>query len=229
MNYKSITLAACIAMAPLMTYAGGMPDDPLLTMFKADKLEWRDSNEGSLLVWEIDAWVGKDLDKLWIKSNGESIDGKTEGNEIDVLYSKAISPFWDMQMGMRHEFKSTPTQDWVGIGVMGVAPYLFEVDANVFVNEDSNVNARLSAEYEYLFTQKVILVPNFEMSLYSKDDNVRGIVSGFSSMELGLRLHYQIKPEFSPYIGVNFDKKFGNAVVHSASETQLLAGLSFWF
>jgi copper resistance protein B len=132
-------------------------------------------------------------------------------------------------MGFRHEFKPQPGEDWVGLGFMGVAPYLFEIDANIFINEDSNVNARLDAEYEYMFTQQVILVPNIEMSFYSDDDNARGIVSGLATAELGFRLHYQIKREFSPYIGINFEKKYGNSVIEESSETQLVAGLSFWF
>lgn len=229
MKLKILTLISLMAATPFMANAGGMEDDPLLTMVKADKLEWRDSDEGTLMVWELDAWIGKDLNKLWIKSNGESLDGSVEANEVDVLYSKAISPFWDLQMGLRHEFKPQPAQDWVGIGVMGLAPYLFEIDANVFINEDSNINARLDAEYEYMFTQKVVLIPNIEMSFYSDDDNARGIVSGLASAEMGLRLHYEIKRELSPYIGVNLEKKFGNSTVESTSETQLLLGLSFWF
>lgn len=229
MNLKKIYLAGLLAMAPLASYAGGISDDPLLTMVKADKLEYRDSDEGNLLVWEFDAWVGKDLNKFWLKVTGESLDGEVESNEVDLLYSRAIAPFWDIQMGLRHEFKPEPTEDWVGIGFMGVAPYLFEVDANIFINEDSVVNARLDAEYEYMFTQKVVLVPNIELSLYSDDDNARGIVSGLASAELGLRLHYEIKREFSPYIGLNYEKQFGNSVIEASSATQLVAGLSFWF
>lgn len=229
MNLKKISLAGFMAMAPLTSYAGGISDDPLLTMVKADKLEFRDSDEGNLVVWEFDAWVGKDLNKFWIKVTGESLDGDVESNEVDLLYSRAISPFWDVQMGIRHEFKPEPTADWIGIGFMGLAPYLFEIDANIFINEDSVVNARIDAEYEYMFTQKLVLVPNLELSLFSEDDNARGIVSGLSSAELGFRLHYEIKREFSPYIGINFEKKYGNETVEESNETQFLTGLSFWF
>lgn len=226
-----------LSMLPLMlaaismnSLAAGMgADDPLLFYVKADKFEVRDTDEGSLQVWEFDAWLGKDLDKLWIKSSGERHKGEVESNEIDILYSKAISPYWDLQMGLRHEFRPKPAENSIGIGVMGVAPYLFEVDANVFINDDGDLNARLDAEYEYLFTQRIILVPNLELEFNSDDDNARGIVSGLSAAELGLRLHYEFKREFSPYIGINYEKKFGNSVVSESSETQFLAGLSFWF
>jgi copper resistance protein B len=229
-NTTLFLLPLMLATLSTNSPAAGMgADDPLLFYLKADKLEVRDTDEGSLQVWELDAWLGYDLDKLWIKSSGERHKGEVESNEIDILYSRAISPFWDLQMGLRHEFRPKPAEDSIGIGVMGVAPYLFEIDANVFVNEDGDLNARLDAEYEYLFTQRLVLVPNLELDFNSADDNIRGVVSGLSTMELGLRLHYEIKREFSPYIGINYEKKFGNSVVPKSSETQLLAGLSFWF
>ena len=223
-------LAGALSITSGLSHAGEIgADDPLLTYVKADKFEWRDSDEGNLLVWEFDAWIGRDLNKLWIKLSGESLDGDTESNEIELLYSKAISAFWDLQIGLRHELEPTPEQDWIGLGFMGVAPYMFEVDTNLFINEDSLVNLRLDAEYEYMFTQKVVLIPNVEFSLYSDDDIPRGIKSGLSLAELGLRLHYEFKREFSPYIGINYEKKFGNSDIEESSETQFIAGISFWF
>ena len=228
MKIITFLLACLLAVASFSSSAGGVSDDPLLMYFKADKLEWRDSDEGDLLVWELDAWIGKDLNKLWIKSRGEHLDSDTERSEIDVLYSRAISPFWDLQMGLRHEFRPKPTQDWLGFGFKGIAPYLFEVDTNIFVNDDSQINARLEIEYEYMLSQKLVLVPNLELSIYSDNDNDREIASGLSLAELGLRLHYEIKRDFSPYIGINFEKKFGNSEVEESSESQLVLGLSFW-
>jgi len=226
-----------LCMLPLMlvtmsinSLAAGMgADDPLLFYLKADKFEVRDSDEGSLQVWELDAWLGHDLDKLWLKSSGERHRGEVERNEIDILYSKAISPYWDLQMGLRHEFRPKPAEDSIGIGVMGLAPYLLEIDANAFVNDDGDINVRLDVEYEYLFSQRLVLVPNLELDLNSDDHNTRGIVSGLSAAELGLRLHYEIRRELSPYVGINYEKRFGNASLQESSETQLLAGLSFWF
>jgi len=227
-NLNKTLAAIIIATTSLNVSAGEMSDDPLITYFKADKLEVRDSDEGSIAVWEFDAWIGRDLEKVWIKYSGERVDGSVESSQIDILYDKAISPYWDVQYGIRQVIDPNG-QTWVGAGFMGVAPYLFEIDANAFVNDDGNINLRLDAEYEYMLTRKVVLVPNFEASVFTKEDNANGIVSGFASAELGLRLHYEFKREFSPYIGVNLEKRFGNNVIPTSSETQWLAGLSFWF
>ena len=118
---------------------------------------------------------------------------------------------------------------------MGVAPYLFEVDASLFVNDDDLFNARLDVEYEYMFSQRLVLIPNLEMNLYSDDDETRGIGSGLSNVELGLRLHYEIIREISPYIGINYEKNFGDSADfisdagEEVSDTQVVAGVSFWF
>lgn len=215
--------------------AGMGADDPLLFYLKADKLEVRDTDEGSLQVWEFDAWLGKDLNKLWIKSSGERHDGEVESNEIDILYSKAISPYWDLQMGLRHEFRPKPEEDWIGIGFNGLAPYLFEIDVSLFINDDSVASFDLEAEYEYMFTQRVILVPTLEMNFLSDDEPTKGTGSGLTVAELGFRVHYEIRREFSPYIGINYEKKFGDTADFveadggESSETQFLLGLSFWF
>ena len=235
MKINLIVISLIVGALPVATFAGGLSDDPLLTYFKADKFELRDTNEGSAFVWEIDAWLGKDLNKLWVKSGGERVSGETESNEIDLLYSMGVSSFWDFQIGLRHEFKPDSSENSLGVGFMGVAPYLFEVDASLFVNDDDLFNARLDVEYEYMFSQRLVLIPNLEMNLYSDDDETRGIGSGLSNVELGLRLHYEIIREISPYIGINYEKNFGDSADfisdagEEVSDTQVVAGVSFWF
>lgn len=215
--------------------AGGMDDDPFLFMLKVDKLELRDVDEGTALVWDAQAWAGKDLNKLWIKSEGEQVDNEIEEGDVEVLYSRAIAPFWDLQAGWRHDFHPTPSRDWAAFGVKGLAPYLFEVDATAYAGESGRLAASLDVEYEYMFTQKLILTPELEMNFYSKDDEAVGIGSGLSAMEAGLRLRYEIVREFAPYIGVNWWRKFGNTADYAKAEggesgdAQFVAGFRLWF
>ena len=229
------TVAIIAALLPVSSFAAGLSDDPILTYFKADEFEWRDADEGTSFVWEFDAWLGRDLDKFWVKSEGERVGGKTETSEIDLLYSIGVSTYWDLQIGLRHEFKTDSSENSIGVGFLGLAPYLFEIDASLFVNDDELFNARVEAEYEYLFSQQLVLVPKLELSLYSDDDEAKGIGSGLSDVELSVRLHYEVIREVAPYIGINYEKKFGNTADflsnagEDTSDTQLLAGVSFWF
>ncbi|WP_456447256.1 copper resistance protein B [Thiolapillus sp.] len=216
-------------------FAGGMNDDPFLFMLKMDKFELRDADEGTVLVWDAQAWAGKDLNKLWLKSEGERGEEGTEEGNVEVLYSRAIAPFWDLQAGWRHDFRPTPDRDWAAFGVKGLAPYLFEVDATAYVGESGRMAAALSVEYEYLFTQKLILSPELEMNLYSKDDEAVGVGSGLSDLQLGLRLRYEIVREFAPYIGVNWWNKFGKTADYAeaaggeTSDVEFVAGFRLWF
>ncbi|HCE39109.1 MAG TPA: copper resistance protein CopB, partial [Alcanivorax sp.] len=128
-----------------------------------------------------------------------------------------------------------PNRDWASFGVQGLAPYLFESEATLFVGEEGLTNLRLEAEYEILFTQKLILVPAVEANFYGKEDEELGIGEGLTDIEAGLRLRYEIRREFAPYIGVNWERQFGDTAAKTrgagddVSETTLVAGVRFWF
>ena len=122
MKFNLKVASLIIASLPVSSFAAGTSDDPLLTYFKADQFELRDTNGGSVFVWEFDAWLGKDLNKFWIKSEGERIKGETESSEIDLLYSIGVSSYWDFQLGLRHEFKPDSSENSLGVGFLGTAP-----------------------------------------------------------------------------------------------------------
>lgn len=222
-----------IGFFPSVFAAGA--DDPLLYKVMIDKLEVRNTDGSNPLVLDADAWVGYDLNKLWLKTEVEYVDDGAEEAEIQFLYSRALAPFWDFQVGWRRDIKPEPSRDFLALGFRGLAPYLFDVDAEVFVGESGQLGARLDAEYEYLFSQKLILSPEVEINLYSKDDKEVGIGSGLSDMELGLRLRYEVRREFAPYIGVNWTKIFGQTADFAREEgektddVQIVAGVRIWF
>jgi copper resistance protein B len=210
-------------------------DDPLLVLAILNQLEMRDTGGDDTLSWDGQGWIGKDLRKLWIKTEGERTGGVTDESELQFLYSKAIARYWEFQVGVRHDFEASPSQSWAVIGVQGLAPYFFETDAALFFGESGQTALRLETEYELLFTQRLILTPEIEVNFYGQDDANIGVGSGLSDLELGLRLRYEIRREFAPYIGVNWSKLFGNTADfatiagESTSETQLVIGLRAWF
>ncbi|MCB1727488.1 MAG: copper resistance protein B, partial [Gammaproteobacteria bacterium] len=152
-----------------------------------------------------------------------------------ALYSRAIAPYWDLQVGWRHDIRPKPDRDWLAIGFEGLAPYWFEVDAAAFIGEGGQVGARLEAEYEWMFTQRWVLSPELKVNLHTKNDEATGTGSGLSDTELGLRLRYEIRREFAPYIGVNWVKKYGNTADFARDEgedtddVQFVAGVRAWF
>ncbi len=228
------SIALAISLATPMTQASSK-DDPVLTKFMLDKFEVRNADGSNPLVWEGEAWIGQDLNKLWFKSGGERVDGKIEESETELLYSRAIAPFWDVQAGIRHDEVEDESRDYATIGIKGLAPYYFETDASVSFGKNGQTKLNASAEYELMFSQKLILSPEIEVNAYGKDDIAMGVGSGLSNVEAGLRLRYEIKREFAPYIGVNWNKKFGTTADiaqsngQDSSDTQLVAGVRAWF
>lgn len=230
----TIALATTALLLPPSVWAAG-EDDPLLYKVSVDQLEYRDTNGPNPLVWAVDGWIGKDLNKLWIKTEGERINGTTEELEVQALYSKAITPFWDLQVGWRHENLPTPDRDWAVIGFQGLAPYLFEVNTALFVGESGRTAARLEAEYEIMLTQRWVLSPEIELNLLGKSDPERGLGSGLTNTELGLRLRYEIRREFAPYIGINWSKLYSDTANYARAESekteggQFVIGIRAWF
>ena len=129
-----------------------------------------------------------------------------EASQNDLVYSRAIAPFWDLQAGIAYDKNSDDSRTWGEIAIAGLAPYFFEARAALLLNSEGNIGLRLDLEYEALITQKLILTPSLEADFYTKDDPVMRTGSGLSSMEAGLRLRYEIIREFAPYIGVNWSR-----------------------
>jgi copper resistance protein B len=214
-----------------------MHDDPTLAMFKADQLE-RDFGSGKGGAWEAEGWIGRDFDKFGWRTEGEHASGATDAR-VEAFWDHAFASFWDWQLGLRHDFgasfgRNLPERDWVAFGVQGLAPYGVEIETTAYLGDGGRLAARFRAEYELLLTQRLILQPQLELNLYSRRDPARAVSSGLSDAEFGLRLRYEIRREFAPYVGIVWKHRSGGNVgvapvfVDDAG-AQFVAGLRFWF
>jgi copper resistance protein B len=209
-------------------------DDPLLSRIMLDQIEAREDDKAAL---EIDAWVGKDLHKAWFKVDWVSEDGEIETAELQALYSRAISAYWDLQLGVRHDFELDydEAENWAVIGLQGLAPYFFDVDAALYVGDGGNTALRFEAEYELLITQRWVLIPEIELNLYDQNHDQRGIGSGLSEAEFGLRLAYYFRREVAPYVGYYREQAFGNSHDYAEQagvephQSTWVAGFKLWF
>lgn len=201
-----------------------------------DQVEYtRSRRGGSGLAWDVQGWVGRDYNRLWVKSEGERQGGKTEDGRLELLYSRPVAAFWDLQAGLRHDFGEGPRRNWLALGVQGVAPAWFDVEATAYVGNSGRTALRLNAEYQFLLTQRTFLAPEVEANFYGKSDRARGIGSGLSDVSFGVRLRHELRREFAPYIGVNFRRLVGDtaSLARSAGEPvndrQLVVGVRSWF
>lgn len=211
-----------------------MDDTASFGMVLLDQLEWRKVDDRSALLWGGQAWYGDDYNKIWFKAEGERVGGEVEGSN-ELLWDRLFARWWNVQAGVRHDFGEGPSRTWAAFGVQGLAPYWFEVEATLYVGDEGRSAARFGGEYELLLTQRLILQPEIEFNLYGKDDPENGIGSGLASADVGLRLRYEIRREFAPYLGLAWSQKFGGtadlsrAAGHDTSDLQFVAGLRMWF
>ncbi len=201
-----------------------------------DQLETRIHHGRNGYGWDAQAWIGGDIDKLWIETEGEgAFDEKPEQVEVQFLWNRAISPWYDIRAGLRYDFQPDPERGYLVLGLQGLVPYLFELDAATFVSERGDLSARVEAEYELLLTQRLILQPRAEINFAAQDVRELEVGSGVSSAELDLRLRYEIVREVAPYVGVSYERKFGQTADFARDEGEdvddviFVIGLRAWF
>ena len=204
-----------------------------LYFLQAERFEYQSSGAG---LFEGQGWVGGDYQRFWVKTEAEYEEGGrlTEG-EIQGLYSRPVSPLFDFQAGVRQDVAPGTRRTFGVVGVQGLAPYWFELDASLFVSHEGDVSARLEAEYELRFTQRLILQPRAELNFAVQEVEKFAIGAGLNTAELGMRLRYEIRREFAPYVGVSWTRAAGGTADlwrqagEDPSRASLVAGLRLWF
>jgi copper resistance protein B len=185
--------------------------------------------------WDAQGWVGGDFDKLWIKSEGAKLGGKPQEFKIEALWAHAILPFWDTQLGLRHDRGGGPSRQWAAFGVQGLSPYWFDVELTGYVGEEGRTALRLKTEYDLYFTQRLILKPEMELNAYGKPDHARQLGSGLADGRFELRLRYEFTRRFAPYVGYVYGRKFGASAAlerqagNAAIDHRAVAGIGILF
>ncbi|MBB4632210.1 copper resistance protein B [Sphingosinicella soli] len=224
------TMAA--ARAALYKETGGMTVNKTII----DRLETGLGQGHETYLWDVQGWIGRDIDKFWWKTEGEgAFGGALESAEVQALWSRAIGPFFDLQAGVRYDIRPEPDRAHAVIGIQGLSPYKFEVDAAAFISTKGDVTARIEAEYDQRLTQRLILQPRLEVEFSAQDIPEYGIGAGLSAIEAGARLGYEITPRMRPYIGVEWHGKIGDTADYAriagedTDTLRWLVGVRAWF
>lgn len=240
-----IALACTILSSPARTEEiSPVEDSPIRGYFLIDQLEYATSRytDGSAnddaLRLNTSAWIGGDYHRVWLYTEAtKPKKDKIEDLDVQLLYGTLVAPFWDLQVGLRYAkpLSGGPSRQYAVLGVQGLAPYRFGVQAATFVSEDGDLSARAEIEYELLLTQRWILQPRFATNIALQKVEEQGVGRGLNDIELGLRLRYEIKREFSPYVGISWHNRYGDAAQFARDSGErvggwnLLAGIHAWF
>lgn len=211
-----------------------MNDTAIFAKVLVNELEWQRADDADVTAWDTHAWIGGDYHKLWLKTEGEHAEGETEARH-ELLWDRIVGRWWSAQVGVRHDMHEVSDRTWFAVGVQGLAPQWFEIDATLYLGGQGRTALRTSIEYELLLTQRLILQPQLEFNLYGTDDPDNGIGSGLSDVEAGVRLRYEIRRKFAPYVGVEWSKAFGKTADFAREENRetddvrVVAGVRAWF
>ena len=212
-----------------------MDDDALFGRVLIDQLEQMHSSDGNGQLWEGEAWYGNDRDKAWLRTEGERRSGTLEDADVEAFWNHNVGAFWSTQLGARQDFGAGPGRSWAAFGIEALVPYWFEVEATAYAAPSGRTAGRLRAEYELLFTQRLILQPEAEVNLYGRDDPRRRIGSGLSDVQFGLRLRYEFRREIAPYVGVSLTRRTGVTADYAredrlpVTDRQIVLGIRLWY
>ena len=203
-------------------------------MFNVAEAQFREGRDG--FEWDAAAWYGGDINRLWLKSEGEGeFGGPVEQAEVQALYSRAIGPYFNLQGGDRDDFEPAPSRASADIGVEGRAPSFFDIEGTLFLSHKGEFLARAEASYDQRITQRLILQPNVEINFAAQDIPELRLGAGLTEIEAALRLRYDIRREFAPYVGVQYRRSFGDtrrflrAAGEDAGGWSFVTGIRAWF
>jgi len=209
------------------------PAETRYSFVQVERLEYHENLDNTL--WDIQAGYGGDYHAFRLKTEGELDGGSAEYSELQLLYNRAWTAYFDLQFGVRlADFDDSDVIAAVA-GIQGMAPYRVEVDAGVFLSEDGDLLIRGEIERDFLLNEQLVLQPRAEVNLAFQDVPEIGIGSGISELAIGLRLRYEISRKFAPYIGAEWARSFGDtadfmrALGQDSSDTTFIAGVRFWF
>lgn len=215
-----------------------MMSSPNLWSVDAEKLElahddFAQQNSGQ---YELKLWYGNDYNRLYLNTSGEFAQNDLEQASTSLIWWRPFSPYWNTTFGLKQDYDADSTdQTWLGFGVSGLAPYWFDVEASVYGALTGHSQLQLNASYDLNISQKWVLQPEVELLAYGKTDVQHRYGAGLAEIKSGLRLRYEITPQFAPYIGLEHERFVGKTaklykdLEDDRSSRKILLGLRFWY
>lgn len=216
-------------------------DQERQSYFLADLLEHRWTRDQDLLRWDVFGWYGGDYNRIWFKSEGRQVTAAGSGGyaEAQLLYGRLISPFLDLQAGIRRDQlwandSGSPSRSFAVLGLQGLVPYRFDIEPTLYLSDDGDVSARATAVYDMYLSQRLILQPRLEGNAASRGREKFGVGAGLNDVEIGLRLRYEIRREFAPYLGISWGRSYGDSAEYLRRQSEdvdvfaLIAGIRMW-
>lgn len=243
---RRICTTACALTLVASAFATALPSRAeeeqreLFTSLVIDQLEHRWQEGDNAARWDVEGWAGGDTNRVWMRGEGEQrTSGPSRGDlEIALFYGRHVAAFWDLLVGVRQDVvygaRRNRERTLFALSAEGLAPYRIELEPSLYVSDDGDVSARLTATTDWFVTQRLIAQPRVEINAAASDARAYGVRSGVNDIELGLRLRYEIRREIAPYLGVSWVRRLGDTAEFARSQgdrksdTAVVLGLRLW-
>jgi len=231
----AVTDAMRAAAYPEGVHGHAAHDHAMRGFALVEKFEWRDGPAGGAPVWDLSGWLGGAVDRLWFRTDGERSDAEISEGDVELFWGHAVSRWWDTVIGLRYDFAPNSSRTWLAFGLQGLAPQWFETQLTGYVTERGQFAAILQVDYDLLLTNRLILQPRLDFEAFAKDDDTRRTGSGLANGRFSMRLRYEIRRQFAPYIGFEWERAFGDtgdyvrSEGNSVEDTRLVVGVRMWF
>lgn len=205
-----------------------------LSKVMANLLEHRAGSGADGYHWDGEAWFGGDLNRFVLKSEGEGDRHGVETGEVQALYSRAVGLYTDLQVGVRQDVEPK-SRTYAMVGVQTLLPYWVQASGALFLSNKGDVLGRAEGAIDWRLTQRLVLQPRAELNFAAQDIPETATGPGLSEGELGLRLRYEVRREFAPYVGVSWARRFGRTADYAraqgrdVSDTSFVVGVRAWF
>jgi len=200
-----------------------------------DQLEWQHGDGANGFNLDSRGWIGRDRDRLWFRAEGDGLGGGVDEGRAELFYGRQVARWWDLMAGVRQDVQPGNPQAWAAVGVQGLAPYWFEIEATAYVGGSGRTEARFEVEYELLLTNRLVLQPLVEMEIAGTSDPARGVGAGISTTDTGIRFRYEWRRELAPYVGITWSRKWGKTAEFAEANgesnggARLVTGMRLWF
>jgi len=177
----------------------------LLDRFEYAAQEGRDG-----YAWDFSALIGGDRHRLWLGTSGDGPAwGRPDYHELNLLYSRNLGGAVDLNAGGRWDSQSGPDRFYGVLGAQYDDGEALWLGGWAYLSNKGEPSARLAGYYNQPLVGALVAQPSAELDYYGEDMPELGLGRGFGYAEAGLRLRYEIREAFAPYVGLSWSRDLG--------------------
>ncbi len=213
LDYRPVSdesLAAGPRLAYRTVEGDSRPAGPKLQWGLLDRFEYAAQSGRNGYSWDYSMLLGGDRHRLWLGTSGEGAAwGRPDYSEINALYSHHLGGGWDANAGLRYDAQAGPNRGYGSVGAQYDDGEALWFGAWAYLSTEGELSARLAGYYNQKLAGALFVQPSAELDYYGEDMPELGLGRGFGYAEAGLRLRYEIREAFAPYVGLSWSRDLG--------------------